>query len=114
MVKLASEEVVRVLSEVPKALRAQKAENAQLREKVAEFEKRERVTKLANEMHEKRLDPETTLEEKVERLMAHKNLDAVEEAVRLSAPQIKLGSLVPDRPGNALDPRSPLIEILTQ
>jgi len=52
MVKLASEEVVRVLSEVPKALRAQKAENAQLREKVAEFEKRERVTKLERDARE--------------------------------------------------------------
>lgn len=93
MIKLSSEKAAAVLAQVSPALRALSQENQELREKVAHYEKRERVVKLASEMEEKRLDPETSFEEKVSKLMASQKLETIEEAVHLSAPQLKIASL---------------------
>ena len=99
MNKISSETAQAVLGQVGPALRALSDENVALKEKVAFYEKRERVEKLAASMEAKQLDPETTMADKVARLMESDNLDVVEEAVRLSAPQIKLAALS-DHPGN--------------
>ncbi len=100
MKKLASTKVAEVLSQVGPALRNLSAENQALKEKVAFYEKRERVEKLANIMESKNLDPDSTHDEKVEQLMASDDLNVVEKAIDLSAPQIKLAALS-DHPGNA-------------
>lgn len=65
-------------------------ENAELKTKVAAFEKRARVEKLATAMEEKGLNPDTSFEQKVAELMNRDNLDAVEEAVGMAAPQTKI------------------------
>lgn len=108
MQKLASTKVAEVLAQVPVALRAQQEEIAQLREKVAHYEKRDRVIKIASAMQAKNLDPETSYEEKITNLMDSENLDVVEKAIDLSAPQIKLAALT-DHPGNASDAESAFI-----
>lgn len=99
MNKLSSTKVAEVLAQVPIALRAQQEKIAALQEKVAHYEKRDRVTKLASVMQTKNLNPDSTYEEKVASLMEADNLDVYEKAVDLSAPQIKLASLSDD-PGN--------------
>ena len=102
MNKLSSAKVAEVLSQVGPTLRAQAQEIQSLKEKVAHYERRDRVEKLASRMQEKYLDPETSYEDKVEALMSADDLGVVEKAVDLSAPQIKLAALS-DHHGNPTD-----------
>lgn len=107
--KLSSTKVAEVLNQVGPALRALSDENQTLKEKVAFYEKRDRAEKIASQMEAKNLDPETSYDEKVEALMGpDSDLDVVEKAIDLSAPQIKLASLTDD-PGNPSDAASAFI-----
>lgn len=92
MMKLAAENL-RALSEENQALTS---ELDGLRTKVAGFEKRERAEKIAKVMDEKGLEPEASLSEKVAGLMGRDNLDVVEEAIRMAAPQIKVAHIHDD------------------
>lgn len=105
MNKLSSIKVAEILRQVGPTLRAQQAEIVNLKEKVAFFEKKARVENIASTMEAKSLDPDTTHEEKIERLMANDDLDVVERAIEMSAPQIKLAALSddPGNPSNAED-----------
>lgn len=105
MQKLSSTKVAEVLHQVGPTLRALSEENQALKEKVAHYERRDRVEKIASQMEAKNLDPETSFDEKVERLMAADDLGVVEKAIELSAPQIKLAALSDD-PGNPSDAAS--------
>jgi hypothetical protein len=105
MQKLSSEKTAEVLRQVGPALRALSEENTALKEKLAFHEKRERVEKLATVMDVKNLEPELTHEEKVERLMGQNNLDVVEQAVDMSAQQVKLAS-ISDYPGDGHDAKT--------
>jgi hypothetical protein len=102
MQKLSSTKVAEVLRQVGPTLRSQQAEIESLREKVAFYQRRERVEKIANQMQAKNLDPDSSMDEKVERLMAEDNLDVVEKAIDMSAQQVKLAALSDD-PANATD-----------
>ncbi len=99
MKKLASDKVAATLSQVGPTLRALSEENQTLKEKVAAFQKRDRVEKIATRMEAKQLDPSSSHEEKVAALLEHGDLNVVDKAIDLSAPQIKLAS-VSDHPGN--------------
>lgn len=111
--KMSSEQVGQILGQVAPALRSQQQTIATqreeidgLKEKVAFYQRKERVEKIASVMETKGLDPETSYDEKVERLMApDSDLDVVEKAIDMSAPQVKLAS-VSDNPGNASDATS--------
>lgn len=111
MQKMSSEQVSQVLSQVGPTLRGQQekiqsleAERQELTEKLAHYQKRERAEKIASKIHAKGLSPDASFGDTVDNLM-EKNLDVVEEAVEMSAPQIKLASLS-DTPGNASDAKS--------
>jgi hypothetical protein len=84
---------LRALSEETVHLRS---ENAELKTKVAAFEKRARVEKIATKMEEKGLNSHLSLQEKVAELMSRDSLDAVEEAVGMAAPQTKIASVHED------------------
>lgn len=60
------------------------AENAELRAKVASFEREGRLRALAREMDENGLSPELTFEEKVASLAKYPDLDTVENAIKLA------------------------------
>jgi hypothetical protein len=77
-------------------LRALSEENQSLKQKVSHYEKRERVGRIATAMEAKSLEPELSYEEKVAGLLQRDNLDVVEEAVGLAAPQMKLASVHED------------------
>jgi hypothetical protein len=103
--KLASDEVAATLAQVGPTLRALSEENQSLKEKVAAFEWRDRVETIANKMEAKDLDPDTTRAEKIAALMERDDLAVVEQAIEMSAPQMKLAS-VSDHPGNPSDAAS--------
>lgn len=115
MNKISSEQAGQILAQVAPTLRAQQgaiesltAENGELTEKVAYYIRKERAEKIASQLEAKGLDPDTSFNQKVEGLMStDKNLDVIEEAVGMSAPQIKLASLS-DNPGNPSDAKSAL------
>jgi hypothetical protein len=115
MNKLSSEQVGQILGQVAPTLRAQQEKieslsttNQTLTEKVAFYQRRERAEKIASQIEAKGLDPETSYSQKVNNLMgSDKNLDVIEEAVEMSAPQIKLASLS-DHSGNPSDAKSAL------
>lgn len=113
MQKISSEQAGQILGQVAPTLRAQQTkieslttENQELTEKVAFYQRRERAEKIASQLEAKGLDPETSFVQKVEGLMKPEtDLDVVEKAIDMSAPQIKLASLS-DSPGNASDAKS--------
>jgi hypothetical protein len=104
MNKIAHTKVAEVLSQVGPTLRALRDENNALTQKLAHYEKAARVQKLASEMQAKNLNPESSIEEKVDSLMAEDDgkLDVIEQAINMSAPQVKLAALS-DHPSNAVD-----------
>jgi hypothetical protein len=67
-----------------------------LSEKVAHYQKRERVEKIASMMEEKGLEPHSDMTEKVASLMQKDNLDVIEAAVGMTAPQTKMASVADD------------------
>lgn len=98
MEKISAEQAAAVYAEVPSVLRALASERDELKVKlaaanrrVAEFEERDRIEKIAQAMGEKGFDVEATQEERVERIKEAasrgKSLDVIEEAVGLAAPQ---------------------------
>lgn len=89
MMKLAAENV-RALSTENQGLRTT---NEELKTKVASFEKRERAEKIASAMEAKGLEPETTMEAKIENLLAREDLSVLEQAVELTASQMKTASV---------------------
>ncbi len=107
MNKIAHTKVAEVLSQVGPTLRALREENNALTEKVAHYEKQARARKLASDMQAKNLNPETSFEDKVDGLMAEDEgkLDVIEQAINMSAPQVKLAALS-DHPSNAADAES--------
>jgi len=98
----------RVLREVPTALRgltkhaqALEAENTALRQKVAQFELRDRAVKVATIMEGKGLNEELSFEQKVASLMSEPDkLDVREEAAKIAARQMSLGNLDEERSSN--------------
>lgn len=90
MTKLASA-ALRTLSERNQML---EAEASELRTKVAHFERQAHAEKIAKQMHNKGIDPSTSIEEKIASLVQRDNLSVVEEAVSMSSPQMKIASIV--------------------
>lgn len=102
--KISAAQALQVYEEVPRVLRALVAERdevlsklASANKKIAEFEKRDRIEKIARSMEDKNLDVGSSFDEKIERIekaaSAGKSLDVIEEAVNMTAPQRSLGGL---------------------
>lgn len=108
MEKISSHKVAMVLSTVPGMLRGLAQErdtlmekNAQLERRLADYERRDRVTNLAKTAQEKHLNSlGETEEEKVASietaLQKGKSLDVMEEAVKMSSPRGDIAHMVGD------------------
>lgn len=94
--KISGAEVNEILKTSAATLRAISEENESLKEKVAHFEKKEQAEKIANLMEEKGIQPELSFQEKVASIMVRENLSVLEEAITLSAAQVKLASVHDD------------------
>ena len=104
MEKISADQAAQVYSEVPGVLRALAAERDELNTKLAatmaklgEYEKSDRIEKIARTMDEKGVDPGSSFAEKVERIKEAadrgRSLDVIEEAVEMTAPNGDLGKL---------------------
>jgi len=110
--KISAAQALQVYEEIPRVLRALTTERdtalsklAEANKKIAEYERQDRIEKIARSMENKNLDVGTSIEEKIERIeksaAAGRSLDVIEEAVNMSAPQKSLGGLGGElEPGN--------------
>ena len=96
MNKISSAEVGQMMKVAAENLRALSEENQNLKVKVAAFEKKSRAEKIASAMETKGLEPELSFSDKVDGLLRRDDLSVVEEAVGMSAPQMKLASVRED------------------
>jgi soluble cytochrome b562 len=91
MDKISNAQIAEVLSDASATLRAQQAHISDLEEKLASKERRDRVEKLASEMHRKGLELDTdveTLADRLEKTASAGKLDAVEQAVDMVGPDM--------------------------
>lgn len=107
MDKVSQEQVQEVLGEVPGVIRGLVEENQTLSSKLASYERRDRCTKLAGEMHRKGIDldvPVDTLADRLEKAAEEGTIGEWEKAVSLVGPDMgtKMASVAND------DPRSPV------
>lgn len=101
MDKLSSTEVSNMTKLAAAALRSLsgenqdlKAENSELKQKLASYEKREHAEKIATMMEDKGLENGVSFQDKVAGLLKRDDLRVVEEAVSMSSPQMKVASVV--------------------
>jgi len=109
MEKISSTKVAAVLAAVPGMLRSLKNERDQLREKTAslenelnQYKQQMRIDNLAKEAEQKGIDVwGATHADKVaaiqERVSSGNDIAVLEEAIKLSSPQYKMGSLSEDK-----------------
>ncbi len=67
-------------------------DNEELRMKLAEYEHRERARSIAQEMEEKGLSADQTMDEKIASILSHEDMSVVGEAVKLASHVNVLGS----------------------
>lgn len=103
MEKISSQQAAEMMKTAASTLRALSEDNSKLRteneelvEKVASYEKKARAEAIAAKMEEKGLNTDLSLQEKVAQIMNRDDLDVLEQAVGMSAPQMKLASVHDD------------------
>lgn len=102
MQKISSQDAASLLKQAGAAIRFLTVERNNLREKVAAFEKRGRVEKIARDMEEKGLSSDLDHEQKIAALSNVPNLDVTEEAIKLAAPQGNLLADLGDQPSGGM------------
>lgn len=109
--KVSSAQATAVYAEVPGVLRSLVTERDELRTKlasaekaVAEYRKRDRIEKIAARMEERQIDIGLSYSDRVEKIKtshAHgRSLDAIEEAVEMTAPTGEFAKMAEDVTGN--------------
>lgn len=93
MNKLSNAQAGQMMKVAAENLRALSEENQELKTKVSHYEKKDRAEKIASQMEAKGLEPELSLQDKIAGLLKRDDLSVVEEAVSMSAPQMKLASV---------------------
>ena len=104
MQKISSQDAASLLKQAGAAIRTLTSQRNDLLTKVASFEKRERMEKIARDMEEKGLSTDLTFEQKVASLDQAPNLDVTEEAIKLAAPQGRVFGGLSDQPSSTMSP----------
>jgi len=109
--KVSAAQASSVYAEVPGVLRALSAERDELRTKLAsankalaDYQKRDRIEKIAQRMEDRHIDIGMAHQERVEKIKeAHargRSLDAIEEAVEMTAPSGEFAKIAEDVSGH--------------
>lgn len=94
MEKISQEDARALLKTAGSTIRTLAGEVRNLREKVASYERENRIRGIAQEMEQKQLAPEMSFEEKMASLRQARDLNVTAEAVKLASPQgFSLGSV---------------------
>jgi hypothetical protein len=100
MQKISNQDAASLLKQAGAAIRTLASERDDLQQKVAAYEKRERMEKIAREMEEKGLSSDLSFEQKLAALESAQNLDVTEEAIKLAAPQGRVFGNLSDHPAS--------------
>lgn len=113
MIKVSSKDVKIVLAEASSTIKDLVSKYETLSEKLAEYQRKERCEKIAQDMTQKGIYPEKSLQEKVASLLeqTEDRLDKIEGAVEFQPKLSKMASLDEKR-ANTIDPFLRLIEDL--
>jgi uncharacterized ferredoxin-like protein len=98
MNKISSQDAASLLKQAGAAIRTLSKERSELQMKIASFEKRERMEKIARDMEEKGLSGDLSFEQKLAALEKAPSLDVTEEAIKLAAPQGRGFGSLSDQP----------------
>jgi hypothetical protein len=106
MDKISNAKIAAVLADVPGTIRKLAEENKELTAKVAHYELRGRVEKIASEMHRKNINADIELgdlADNLEKQASEGKLDAIVQAVGMVAPDMgtKLAQLTGDDRGTS-------------
>lgn len=104
MHKISSQDAASLLKQAGAAIRTLTKERSDLMSKIASFEKRGRMEKIARDMEEKGLSGDLSFEQKLAALEKAPNLDVTEEAVKLAAPQGHGFGSLSDQPSGTASP----------
>jgi hypothetical protein len=104
MNKISSQDAASLLKQAGAAIRTLTKERSDLLSKVASFEKKERMEKIARDMEEKGLSGDLSFEQKLAALEKAPSLDVTEEAIKLAAPQGRGFGSLSDQPAGSLSP----------
>jgi hypothetical protein len=103
MEKISTQQAAQLNKLAASTLRALSEENTELRTKneelsvkVASYAKKEHAEKIAELMEQKGLNTELSFAEKVASILEREDLEVLEKAVGMSAPQMKLASVHDD------------------
>lgn len=101
MKKISSQDAASLLKQAGATIRTLSKERSELREKIASYEKRERMEKIARDMEEKGLSTDLNFEQKLAALEKAPDLRVTEEAIKLAAPQGRGFGSLSDQPSGA-------------
>jgi hypothetical protein len=112
--KVSAAQASSVYAEVPGVLRALSAERNELRTKLAsankalaDYQKRDRIEKIAQRMEDRHIDigvPRSERVEKIKEACARgRSLDAIEEAIEMTAPSGEFAKVAEDMSGNGVN-----------
>lgn len=115
MNKISNAQVAEVLADAATTLRQQQSYISELESKIASAEQRDRVEKLASEMHRKGFELDvsvTDLADRLEKAAEANKLDVLEAAVDLAGPDMgsKLASLTNDDDGSGASSATSMLE----
>lgn len=103
MKKISHQQVQSLLKTASSTIRNLQSTNANLREKMAQYEKRARAEKIAADMEEKGLHADLSRQEKIAHLLEKAaNLDVTEAAVKMASPQNAVLGSISDAPGGGM------------
>jgi hypothetical protein len=88
MIKISSENIKETMLEAASVIRDQESKLAELQEKIAHFQKKERCEKIASVMEEKNINSGMSFSEKVAELMHQEDLNRIESAVEIVTPHV--------------------------
>ncbi len=113
MIKISSEQAKTVLAEASTVIREQIGTIQDLTTKLANFQKKDRCEKIAEDMEVKGVYPEFSFKEKLASLVAKEDtqLDKIEGALEFQPELSKVASL-DDKTANAVDPLLKLRQFL--
>lgn len=104
MQKISSQDAASLLKQAGAAIRTLSKERSDLQQKVASFEKKGRMEKIARDMEEKGLSPDLSFEQKLAALEKAPDLRVTEEAIKLAAPQGQGFGSLSDQPSGTSSP----------
>jgi hypothetical protein len=106
--KISAAQAAQVYAEVPAVLRKLASERDTLQRELDDYRLGSRIVKIAQKMEEKNVNLGLSLEEKVEKIKsAHasgRSLEAIEEAVEMTAPNGEIAKMASETLGNGANP----------